>query len=295
MENKRCCGKITNSGDKMKRQYLIYADESHRKGKYFSNFYGGALVNYTELKKINIKLNNKKEELGLFQEVKWTKVTEQYLDKYLELIDYFFDFVKSNKIKIRIMFRQNALVPQKLTREHEEKEYFLLYYQFIKHAFGIDYCNPKEKDQIILKLYFDKLPDTKKKNKEFKRHIYALNDLFYINNIHIYNEDIAEVDSKNHVILQCMDVILGAMNFKLNNMDKEKMPGTNRRGKRTIAKERLYKNILKNIRIMYPNFNIGMSTSARGDFSNNWKDPYRHWCFKPKNSVFDSNLTKKAK
>lgn len=46
------------------------------------------------------------------------------------------------------------------------------------------------------------------------------------------------------------------MNFKLNDMDREKMPGTNRRGKRTIAKEKLYKNILKNIRTIYPNFNI---------------------------------------
>ena len=110
----------------MKKQYLIYADESHRKGKYFSNFYGGTLIDYTEQEKISNKLNNKKEELGLFQEVKWTKVTEQYLNKYLELIDYFFEFVKCNKIKIRIMFRQNAQVPQNLTREHEEKEYFLL-------------------------------------------------------------------------------------------------------------------------------------------------------------------------
>ena len=40
----------------VKKQYLIYADESHRKGKYFSNFYGGALVNYTELEKIVINL-----------------------------------------------------------------------------------------------------------------------------------------------------------------------------------------------------------------------------------------------
>ena len=46
----------------MKKQYLIYADESHRKGKYFSNFYGGALVNYSELETINKKLNSKKEE-----------------------------------------------------------------------------------------------------------------------------------------------------------------------------------------------------------------------------------------
>ena len=144
-------------------------------------------------------------------------------------------------------------------------------------------------------MYFDKLPDTKKKNKEFKGYIYALNDFFCINNVHIYNEDIAEVDSKNHVILQCMDIILGAMNFKLNNMDKEKMPDSNRRGKRTIAKEKLYKNILRNIKTIYPNFNIGVSTSSRGDFTNNWKDPYRHWCFKSKNSIFDSSLTKKSK
>ena len=279
----------------MKKQFLIYADESHKKGKYFSNFYGGALINYEELELLNNKLNTKKIELGLFQEVKWTKVTEQYLDKYLELINYFFNFIKMNKIKIRIMFRQNARIPNDLTNEQKEKEYFLLYYQFIKHAFGIDYCNSNKNDQIILKLYFDKLPDTKKKNKEFKGYIYALNDFFVVNNVHIYNEDISEVDSKNHVILQCMDIILGSINFKLNNMDKEKLPDRNRRGKRTVAKEKLYRTILSNIRTIYPRFNIGISTRVRNNASNNWKDPYRHWCFKPRNSSFDSSLTKKSK
>jgi hypothetical protein len=279
----------------MKKQYLIYADESHRKRKFFSNFYGGALIDYVNLEKINNVLNSKKHSLGLLQEIKWTKVTEQYLDKYIKIIDYFFIFVRSNKIKIRIMFRQNAAMPKNLTDKQKENEYFLLYYQFIKHVFGIDYCNPKEKDRIILKLYFDKLPDTKKKNKVFKGHIYALNELLFSNNIHIYNEDITKVDSKHHVILQCMDIILGAMNFKLNDMNKEKIPNTNRRGKRTIAKEQLYKRILINIRDIYPNFNIGVSTSSRGDLSNRWKDSYRHWCFKSKDSIFDSNLTKKSK
>ena len=78
-------------------------------------------------------------------------------------------------------------------------------------------------------------------------------------------------------------------------MDKEKIPGSRLRGKRTMVKEKLYKNILRNIRSFYPNFNIGVSTSIRNDFSNNWNDPYRHWCFKSKNSVFNSSLTKKAK
>lgn len=279
----------------MKRQYLIYADESHRKGKFFSNFYGGALIDYTKLEEISKNLNKKKLELGLGQEVKWTKVTEQYLEKYIALINYFFEFVNSNKIKIRIMFRQNAIVPQKLTRQNEEKEYFLLYYQFIKHSFGLDYCNYLNKDNVTIKIYFDKLPDVKKKNREFKGYIYALNDFFCINNIHIYNEDIAEVDSKNHIILQCMDIILGSMNFKLNDMDKEKMPNSKFRGKRTIAKEKLYKVILKNIRTMYPNFNIGVSTGIRNNILNTWKDPYRHWCFKSKDSYFDPKLTKKQK
>lgn len=106
------------------------------------------------LKKISNKLNEKKNDLGLLSEVKWTKVTEQYLDKYIELIDYFFKFVNANKVKIRIMFRQNANVPQNLSRDHEEKEYFLLYYQFIKHAFGIDYCNPNENDKVFFENVF---------------------------------------------------------------------------------------------------------------------------------------------
>lgn len=37
-ENKRLCDKISFSGDKMKKQYLIYADESHRKGKFLVTF-----------------------------------------------------------------------------------------------------------------------------------------------------------------------------------------------------------------------------------------------------------------
>ena len=39
--------------------------------------------------------------------------------------------------------------------------------------------------------------------------------------------------------MQCLDIVLGAMAFRLNDMHKEKRPDTNRRGKRTIAKEKL--------------------------------------------------------
>ena len=158
----------------MKKQYIIYADESRKKGSYFSNFYGGALLEYQDLEKINKELLKKKEQLNLFSEVKWTKVTEQYLNKYIDLINTFFSFISNNNIKVRIMFRQNAYVPKNLTKEQLENQYFLLYYQFIKHSFGLDYCNDDfENNRIYLKLYFDRLPDTKYKCNIFKKHIFS--------------------------------------------------------------------------------------------------------------------------
>ena len=138
------------------------------------------------------------------------------------------------------------------------------------------------------------MPDTKEKNSEFKEHILYLNNIFD-EHITIKKEDIVEINSKEHVIQQCMDIILGSINFRLNNLNKIKLNETKRRGKTTIAKEKLYKVILKNIREIYPNFNIGISTSTRGNVNNRWLDPYRHWLFKTKNSELDKTLTKKFK
>ena len=278
----------------MNKQYIIYTDESHKKGSYFSNFYGGALIEVQKLYTINNTLINKKNELNLLAEVKWAKVTAQYLDKYIELINTFFEYVISNDIKIRIMFRQNAYITQNLTKEQIDNQYFLLYYQFIKHSFGLDYCNNDfENNTIILNLYLDQLPDKKEKCDKFKKHIYTLNNVLNLNNIFIPKENIAEINSKNHIILQCMDVILGAMNFKLNGLNEVKLENSNKRGKTTIAKEKLYNVILSNIRKIYPNFNIGISTSDRGNVKNRWLDPYRHWNFISKDSIFDKTLTKK--
>ena len=191
------------------------------------------------------------------------------------------------------MFRQNAYVFEQLPKEKYENQFQLLYYQFIKNSFGLDFCNEFPNKNIVqLKLYFDQLPDTIEKNNEFKEHILYLNNLFD-SNIFIKKEDIVEVNSKSHVILQCMDIILGAMNFRLNDLHKVKVEGTNKRGKTTIAKEKLYKTILSHIKEIHPYFNIGISTTLNGDYRNLWYDPYRHWRFQTKGSKLDKSLTKK--
>lgn len=270
------------------KEYILFCDESDRHGKYYSNFYGGVMVGASQYQRITTRLNAIKDTLHLHGEVKWEKVTEVYLEKYQQLIQVFFEEVASGNLRVRIMFRQNAHIPQNLNRSQVELEYFMLYYQFIKHAFGLEYAL----DPIRLRLYFDTFPDTKERSEQFKGFLLGLTKTKKWQQIDIKPEDITEVRSHDHVLVQCLDIVLGSISFRLNDKYKEKPVGASRRGKRTIAKEKLYKFILGEIRKIHPRFNIGVSTSARSDLSNRWNDPYMHWMFIPRQDVFDSTQTK---
>lgn len=277
----------------MALEYILYADESVSEGEYFSNFYGGSLVESKDLREVERELNEKKQALNLHREVKWQKVSATYLSKYEELIETFFELVSKGRVKVRVMFTQNRNVPTRLTPEQRENAYFLLYYQFVKHAFGLaqaDHGLPL----VRARVYLDELPDTFEKRARFRAYLAALTKSpeFRAARIVIDPEQIAEVDSHDHVLLQCTDIVLGAMQFRLNNMHERKPPGATRRGSRTIAKEKLYKAILGHIRGLHPNFNIGITTGTRGDRSNRWRDPYRHWLFVPSEHEIDESKVK---
>ena len=268
------------------RNLIIFCDESIAKGKSFSNFYGGALVDEKDVTEINKIIDGKKKELNLNREVKWGKITSNYSQKYIDLIGTVFELISAGKIKIRIMFTQNRNVPAFLTKTQKENSYFLLYYQFVKHSFGLTYSNP-DNIETNVRIYADRLPDRKEKINIFKFYLASLsNDPRFKNaNISIKKENITEIDSKKHSILQCLDIILGSIQFRLNGNHLAKPIDSKQRSKRTIAKEKVYKEINNKIREIYPNFNIGISTGIHGDLANRWKHPYRHWLFVPREFV----------
>lgn len=280
----------------MATEYIIYADESAKKGTYYSHFYGGILVRSPDLSPVQSQLEQTKASLNLFQEIKWQKVTSQYLNKYLAMMRVFFDFVASDKVKVRIMFTSNVHIPQGLDAYQRENEYFLLYYQFIKYAFGLTYSNPSD-DPIGLRLYLDQMPDTKEKCSRFKGYLAGLNQssAFLKSKIFVRQDQIAEVDARDHVILECLDIVLGSMQFRLNDRHLAKSEESKQRGKRTIAKEKLYKYINGRIRDIYPGFNVGVTTGLRGDNANRWKDSYRHWLFTPNQYTLDRSQLKPKK
>ena len=281
---------------KPEREYIIFCDESLKHGRFYSNFYGGVLVGASQYEKVTNRLELKKRELNLFGEVKWEKVTERYRPKYEALIHQFFDELRANRLKVRIMFRQNAHQAGRLTSQQREDEYFLFYYQFLKHAFGLLRLPPAEpyQRQTRLRLYFDEFPEKPAKVAVFRRHLMGLQTIAAMRDarLQIAAEDIAEVRSHDHVLLQCLDVVLGAMAFRLDDRHQDKPEGLARRGKRTVAKEKLYKMIRGEICTLRPNFNCGANTGIDGDVFNYWRHSYRHWNFIPAELEIDETQFK---
>lgn len=278
------------------KEYIIFCDESDVDGRFYSNFYGGVMVGASQYDRITARLNAAKQRLNLFGEVKWSKVSAQYLSKYEELMRIFFTEVAATHARVRIMFRQNAHRPLGLTVEQIEGAYFRLYYQFIKHAFGLSF-HPPAGHPVRLKLFFDEFPETKEATTQFKGYILGLKDNSAIRRagLTISPEDIAEIRSHDHVLAQCLDVVLGAMAFRLNDRHKDIPKGEKRRGKRTVAKEALYKAILTDIRKLKPGFNIGISTGTAGAADQRWHAPYLHWRFMPSEVEYRGELTKRKK
>lgn len=263
------------------REYLIYCDESLSKGEFYSHFYGGVLVNSRDFLNINSALSKAKSDLNLFGEIKWTKVTAPYLDKYKRMMDVFFNFVREKKLKMRVMFQETSQI---VLGRGQSLQYHILYYQFIKHAFGLAYHRNNPKRETRLKLFFDELPDSRDQNDDFKAHLNYLQELslFRSAKIRIRPDDIAEIDSHKHPIQQCMDIVLGAMAFHMNRLNQVIQEGATIPGKKTLAKEELFQYILQLIKDANgdPDFNIYENTqpeTGRG----RWRVPYRHWKFVP--------------
>ncbi len=222
-------------------------------------------------------------------------MSEGYLDRYLAMMDAFFDLVAGDLVKIRIMFTRTGNVPV-LTPYHREHQYHLLYYQFLKYAFGLRYSNP-DIAEVTLRLYLDRLPDSREKNALFKHHLHELQRCTEFRSawISIPRDQIAEVNSHDHLPLQCLDVVLGAMQFRLNELDGGEGENAAPRGKKTIAKATLHEHICARIRQIQPDFVVGATTRRAGGDGDRWRHPYRHWLFIPRAGRMDDAGTRTQK
>ncbi len=187
----------------MATELAIYTDESDKDGEYFSNFYGGVLVCSRDRSTVIAQLEACKQQQHLFQEIKWGKVTKNYLGKYITMMDAFFDIVATDTAKVRIMFTNNQYVPQGLTREQRQTEYHRLYYQFIKHAFGLQHSSAEMTRPVQVRLNLDQMPTNREATAQFKSYVEGLNRNPQLRDagIKFDRQQMAEVNSHDHVLL----------------------------------------------------------------------------------------------
>ncbi|MEY2491681.1 MAG: hypothetical protein QOH24_632 [Verrucomicrobiota bacterium] len=263
------------------KEYWIFCDESVQEGSKFSNCFGGVIVPAARYPGVENRLRIAKAEIGFLKELKWQRVTEQWRQGYERMITSFFDVIRTGDVRMRVMFRASD-IRETQSRAQRDESYFKLYYQFIKHAFGLAQV-PDRRDGTRLRLFFDQFPHTKEKVTQFKGFLGALPDAAAVRHakLQLSPDHVTEVDSKEHVLLQCVDVVLGAMAFRLNDMHLVKPEGKRSRGKRTVAKDRLYRHTLAEICTLKPAFNPKISTATEPYPEGRWSMPYRHWLFVP--------------
>ena len=214
-------------------------------------------------------LEAEKAHLNLHGEVKWQRVTQNYLDKYRNLSSLFFTFVRDGKVRLRILFTDNATAPERLTTLNYSQRYLLLYLAFIEHAFDIRYRSPRD-ETVRLRILLDTLPVPVEDKRVFRRQLYRLNSgcVFQSGGVRVFPGDIGEVDSRDHVLLQCLDVVLGAMQSGMNAR------GYRVSGKRSLARSQLSAHVLRQVKSIHPDFHMEATTPVAA--GQGWQCFYRH-------------------
>ncbi len=278
------------------KEYLLFCDESDRRGSFYSNFYGGIRVAGSELRAVEERLLESKRSLGLTSEIKWEKVGPGVVERYGTFITRFFDEIAARRVFMRVMFTHNFRVPVGLTKEQQDESYYLLYYQFLKHGFGLAHL-PRHISPPRIRIYLDEIGDTREQVAKFKGFVSGLANTKTIRaagGIILENSAVTEVRSHEHILMQALDVVLGSITFRLNDKHLALLPGQATRGKRTVAKDALYQKILSEIKRVTGKrgFNIGISTGLSSFPVGRWSDPYLHWCFIPTHHQVDPTKVK---
>ena len=83
----------------MRKGFLIFCDESVKKDRHYSNFYGGALIFKEDYEYVKNRLNQTLSELEFEDsELKWSNINTHRVESYKKIISAFFSLIREGKI-----------------------------------------------------------------------------------------------------------------------------------------------------------------------------------------------------
>lgn len=191
-------------------KYNIYCDEScHLENDHQKIMVLGAIKCEKSYKKQAVNdIRNIKEKYNMnkFCEVKWTKVSPDKFDMYLELVNYFFS---NPNLSFRAVVVDKTKLKHELFNQTHDNFYYKVYYQLLCRIIV-----PNNENYIYLDI-----KDTKGARKVRKLGEVLANGLYDFNMECIKN--VQNINSKESELLQLADILIGAISY-LNRNENEK-------------------------------------------------------------------------
>ncbi|KAF5070007.1 hypothetical protein DSECCO2_226740 [anaerobic digester metagenome] len=184
------------------KTFNIYCDESchlENDHKPFM-FLGYISCAYPQIRTHTERINEIKKKHNFYAEIKWNKVNKTKLKFYLELIDYFF----STDLRFRAIGVEKSKVRLGAFGKTYDEHYYTMYYYLLNHQLNMKYT---------YNVYLD-IKDTLSANK-VDRLKKILNVKFGV------FRNVQNIISKESLLLQLADLIIGAISYNRNEKEKK--------------------------------------------------------------------------
>lgn len=197
----------------MNKTFNLYCDEScHLE----NDRHGYMLISYISAPYNQITLHHEKirelkQKHHFYNEIKWSNVSHSKYAFFDELVDYFF----ATELNFRSIIVDKSKIDNETRGQDYDTFYYLMYYQLLHHKINMEHT---------YNIYLD-IKDTLS--------VYKIRKLREILNIkYSCIRNLQNIVSKESLLMQLTDLLMGAISYHLNNKEK-----------RVIAKRKLIEKI----------------------------------------------------
>ena len=192
--------------------YHIYCDESRQtKDRYM--VIGGIIIPEDNVAVFNQTMEKVRQEENMRAELKWSKVTNQKLSKYLCFVDYFLEQNKTDKLNFHAVIVDNHHMDyKKLGKGDREAGFYKFYYELLLQSFG-RHADQDAKFFVYLdyRITNYSLKTLKESlNRGMRRRWGLYTDIIKV---------IEPRRAKSTNLIQMTDIVLGAIGFQKNGID----------------------------------------------------------------------------
>lgn len=186
----------------MRRTFNIYCDEScHLENDHKQYMLLGSIsVAYNQLKRHTQRIKELKQKHNFFGEIKWSGVSASKYPFYKELINYFFD----TDLRFRAVVVDKSQIKNDEFGQDFDTFYYKMYYQLLIH---------KKNSEYAYNVYLD-IKDTLSAHK-----VNRLKDILNVGMGMFRN--VQNIQSRESVMMQLADFIMGAISYELNQTEKK--------------------------------------------------------------------------